>query len=73
VLEGEKTQAFWAGLFLSGLTIFLLFTGIWNTVLYPPSWTYITPWTFGSAVFLIIGLYMMKTGVKKEEEIQPMK
>jgi putative Mn2+ efflux pump MntP len=60
-------------LFLSEGTVFALFTAIWYILLYPPDWTFITPWTFGFAIFLIIGLYMMKTGVKREKETQPMK
>jgi putative Mn2+ efflux pump MntP len=60
---------------MSGGAIFGLFTTIWYTLLYPPGWTYITPWAFGSAVFLVIGFYMMMTGVKKEKqkETQPLK
>lgn len=75
IFEGERTQIFWAGLFISGGAIFGLFTTIWYTLLYPPDWTYTTPWTFGFAVFLVIAFYMMKTGVKKEKqkETQPLK
>lgn len=68
VFEGEKSQVFWAGLFLFGGTIFGLFTTIWFALVYPPSWTYVTPWAFGCLVFLGIGFYMMKTGVKKDKQ-----
>jgi len=75
MFEDERTQIFWAGLFMFALTIFGLFTTIWYTLLYPSDWTYTTPWSFGIAVFLVIGFYMMMTGVKKEkqEEMQPLK
>lgn len=75
MFEGERTQIFWAGLFLFGVTIFGLFTIIWNTLLNLSDWTYTTPWSFGFAVFLVIGFYMMMTGVKKEKqkEMQPLK
>jgi len=68
MFEGERTQIFWAGLFIVGLTVFGLFTTLWYIVaIYPSSWSYVTPLSFGCVVFLIIGFYMMKSGVKKEK------
>jgi hypothetical protein len=32
------------------------------------TWKYLTPPVIGSVVFILIGLYMMKSGAKIEEE-----
>jgi hypothetical protein len=68
ILKGEKTRLFWEGLILFGLALVCLFTVTWY------SWLVgywgglsVVPWIFGSLVFLLIGLYMMLSGVKKEE------
>ena len=68
MFEGERTQIFWAGLFIVGFTVFGLFTTLWYIAVYPSSWSYVTPWAFGCLVFLVIGFYMMKSGVKKEKQ-----
>ncbi len=66
--SGEKTRVFWEGLILFGLALVCLFTVIWYNWLvgYWP-WLSTAPWIFGGSVFLLIGIYMMLSGVKKEK------
>jgi hypothetical protein len=60
------------GLVIFGLALFMLFTATSLFMLVIDydysSWRYFAPWIFGSVVFLLIGFYMMKSGVKKEKE-----
>jgi len=72
--RGEKTRIFWLGLVISGAAIVVLFSVFWSmSMLYPPSypasysWRYSTPFIFAGMVFLLIGLYMMMSGLPKEE------
>lgn len=70
VFDGEKTHIFWSGLFILGTSLFVLFTVLWFTfITYHdyPVWRYSTPFAFGSAVFLVIGFYMTKTGLKRKD------
>jgi len=75
MFEGEKSRVFWWGLIISGLAIVELFGVIWYTLALnygywysSHGWRFVTPWIFGGVVFLLIGFYMMKSGVKKEKE-----
>lgn len=70
----EKTLVFWLGLIILGLAIFELFGVIWYVFVLDwgswwsgGGWRFASPWIFGGMVFLVIGLYMMVSGVKKEE------
>ena len=72
MFEGEKTFVFWIGLVILGLASVGLFGIIWfNTIPYPP---YMlkeplevqVPFIVGTVVFILIGLYMMKSGVKEK-------
>jgi len=57
-----------------GLAIVELFGVVWYTFVlnygywYSSNWRFVTPWIFGGVVFLLIGFYMMMSGVKKEKE-----
>ena len=75
MFEGKKTSVFWFGLLVLGLASVILFSLLWYVmVLFSPlnigsyTWKYLTPPVIGSIVFILIGLYMMKSGTKKEEE-----
>ena len=75
MFEGEKTYAFWLGLIILGLASIALFSVLWYSLLtvqpYVASYSYwrsMVPPVVGALVFLLIGLYMMKSGTKKKEE-----
>ena len=73
MFEGEKTRVFWWGLMIFGLAIVELFSVVWYTFAlnygnWYYNWRFVTPWIFGGVVFLLIGFYMMMSGVKKEKE-----
>jgi len=74
VFEGEKTIIFWIGLIILGLASVGLFGTLWMVavVMYPTNRMEflkgLVPFIVGGVVFLLIGLYMMKSGVKKKEE-----
>jgi putative Mn2+ efflux pump MntP len=63
-----KRQSFLAGLIFSAISVCLLF----STFCYTPAirtglgLRYLAPEILGSIVFLLVGLYMMKNGAKKE-------
>ena len=74
MFEGEKTFVFWIGLIILGLASVGLFGIIWfNAIPYPP---YMlkeplepqVPFIVGTVVFILIGLYMMKSGVRRKVE-----
>jgi xanthine/uracil permease len=73
VFEGEKTDVFWIGLIILGLTSVGLFGVLWmvTVVMYPENRLEVlkglVPVIVGGVVFLLIGLYMMRSGVKKSE------
>ena len=75
MFEGEKTRIFWIGLVILGLSSTILFTVLWYTVIASPwgdwNWKYLVPPIAGPAVFILIGLYMMKSGAKKEKRETP--
>jgi xanthine/uracil permease len=68
MFEGEKTSIFYTGLFILGGSLFSLFLTLWIILIDATSyaWKIVTPFVFGSAVFLVIGYYLMKIGVKRE-------
>lgn len=77
MFEGEKTLVFWIGLIILGLASVVLFSIIWfNSIIalkvYPyaagPSIEFQIPFSVAAIVFILIGLYMMKSGVKKKSE-----
>jgi xanthine/uracil permease len=68
----NKKRVFWWGLIIFGLAISLLFTALWYMFIFSYgsdySWRLFAPLIFSSVVFLLIGLYMMKSGVKTAKE-----
>ena len=81
MFEGEKTNLFWVGLLVLGFSSLVLFTAIWQIIVsymnylsysgqhaasfaYGFVWSYI-PIIVGGIIFILIGFYMMKSGVKK--------
>ena len=73
MFEGEKTIVFWIGLIISGLASVGLFGILWMLAVwdgYGDRFTmlkYQVPLIVGGVVFILIGLYMMSSGVKKKE------
>ena len=70
----EKTRVFWWGLIIMGASVVVLFTTLWYPLVIYSSYSYYSidlryyaPPIFGSIVFLLIGLYMMISGVRKTE------
>jgi len=74
MFEGEKTSVFWTGLIILSLASTALFSIIWYTMVTSPFfyateyWRYLTPPIVVAVVFILIGLYMMKSGIKKQKE-----
>lgn len=73
MFEGEKTLIFWIGLIIFGLAAVGLFAIIWTIAVWYPYGTDpwnalkgIVPFIVGGVVFIFIGWYMMKSGVKKQ-------
>jgi hypothetical protein len=65
--EAKKTRIFWQGLTLFGLALVSLFAVVWYTFVQTLfSWQYSTPWFVGSVAFLLIGFYMMRSGIEKQ-------
>lgn len=74
MFEGERTYVFWFGLIILGLASVGLFGILWVIVVWNG---YMNPFRMlkqavpvivGGIVFILIGLYMMKSGVKKEKK-----
>jgi hypothetical protein len=74
MLKGEKTYVFWIGLIILGLASVSLFTIIWFNIItinkyhIGPSLEFQVPFIVAAIVFILIGLYMMKSGVKAEKK-----
>lgn len=68
MVEGEKTSIFYTGLFIFGGCLFGLFAITWFMFVFDVryTWRYYTPFVFGCAVFLVIGFYLMKIGVRRQ-------
>lgn len=74
MFEGAKTWVFWVGLVIFALACIEVFSVVWSVaVIYPPHvdiWQLvkvITPVVVGGVVFIIVGFYMMKSGVEKKK------
>jgi len=71
MFEGEKTWVFWIGLIMLSLALLGLFQILWLWTMYSyyssDYWKSMVPIIVGAIVFILIGLYMMKSGVKKEQ------
>ena len=73
MFEGEKTIIFWIGLIILGLASVGLFGTLWMVavVMYPANRVEflkgLVPFIVGGVVFILVLLYMMKSGVKKKE------
>jgi len=68
MFEGEKTSIFYTGLFILGGALVGLFFALWFMFVIDRSsyvWKILTPFAFGAIVFIIIGYYLMRTGVRK--------
>jgi Na+/H+-dicarboxylate symporter len=74
VFEGQKTIVFWIGLIILGLASVGLFGILWMIAIWDgyrdifSYFKYQVPLVVGGITFMLIGLYMMKLGVKKREE-----
>jgi hypothetical protein len=71
LFEGEKTYVFWVGLLILSLASWLLFGTVWSIGGYSSTnWDQYfknsVPFFVGAVIFILIGLYMMKSGVKRE-------
>jgi uncharacterized membrane protein YfcA len=70
MFEVEKTRIFWIGLVALGFASVFLFSTLWTylatsrDMFYYRNWFYALPFTVGSVVFMLIGLYMMKSGTE---------
>jgi ABC-type enterochelin transport system permease subunit len=76
MFEGEKTTIFWIGLIVFGYSIYLFCQVIWQVIFtfsdFPVEIGVVAvPAIIGGTIFLIIGLKIMKTGVKKETISKP--
>jgi xanthine/uracil permease len=75
MFEGEKTRIFWIGLVILALSSTFLFSVLWYTLVSTPfhywNWNYLVPPVVGAVIFILIGLYMMKSGVRKEKRETP--
>jgi hypothetical protein len=75
LFEGEKTSLFWIGLLILSLASVAIFAVFWSLLsyLYNPYSNCIpyyaissnVPIMVGAVVFLLVGLYMMKSGIKQ--------
>jgi hypothetical protein len=71
MFKGEKTTVFWLGLIILGLASVALFFQIrfYGPFVFGPSIDFQVPIIVGAIVFILIGLYMMKSCVKKGKRI----
>jgi len=67
---GEKTWVFWVGLIILALASVSLFAIVWYNAVtdlyYKPDVEYQVPFIVGAVVFIIVGLYMMTSGIRKK-------
>jgi len=73
VFEGEKTYVFWIGLLILALAAVGLFGILWMMAVwngYMDRFTMLkqaVPVIVAGVVFMLIGFYMMRSGVRKKE------
>ena len=73
ILVDNKTLVYWIGLIILGLASVGLFGILWMIAIWDgyvdrfEMLKQAVPVIVGGAVFILIGLYMMKSGVKKKE------
>ena len=73
MFDGEKIIVFWIGLIILGLASVGLFGILWMLAVWDgygdrfSMLKYQVPTIVGGVVFILLGLYMMKSGVKKKE------
>jgi hypothetical protein len=73
VFEGEKTDVFWTGLLVLAIGAVGLFGVFWMIAV----WNYVNrfalltqvgvPFIVAGIIFILIGFYMMRSGVRKKE------
>jgi len=74
VFKGEKTFVFWIGLIILGLASVGLFGILWMLAVwnrYMDRFNMLklqVPFIVGAVAFILIGLYMMKSGVKEKSQ-----
>ncbi len=75
MLKGEKTVVFWVGLIILALASLVLFSLLWYVKVVGSeyygsdfAWKFLTPPIVGAFVFILIGFYMIISGVRKERE-----
>ncbi len=71
---GEKTRLFWFGLVLMATAFLALFSGLWLTQYSNAPFSadlqrILIPLVIGTLMFITMGLYMMKSGVKKPNKL----
>jgi xanthine/uracil permease len=72
VFEGQKTYVFWIGLLVSAVAAVGLFgvfwmIAVWNYVNRFALLKQVVPIIVAGVVFILIGFYMMRSGVRKKE------
>ena len=73
MFEGEKTYVFWIGLLILALAVVGLFGILWMMAVwngYMDRFTMLkqaVPVIVAGVVFMLIGFYMMRSGVRKKE------
>jgi len=76
LFQGEKRALFWIGLIILALASIILFALLWQFAFiewhHYVTWNDVTwmirssvPLIVGAVVFILVGFYMMKSGVKK--------
>ena len=74
MFEGEKTAIFWLGLVVFGYSIYEFFVAGWQTFLMNPDFGFsyklqvAFPPIVGGIIFIIIGLLIMKAGIRKNNQ-----
>jgi putative Mn2+ efflux pump MntP len=73
VFRGERASLFWTGLIVLGLASWVLFASIWSSMrtlldlyFYSTDIAYNLPAIVSSAIFILIGFLMMKSGDKEK-------
>ena len=74
MFEGEKTFVFWIGLIILGLASVVLFGILWMLAVwdrYMDRFNMLklqVPFIVGAVAFILIGLYMIRPGVKEKSQ-----